>query len=125
MGNNRETNGVAQTKRTTKRNRKKFIPSLFLRFTMILVLVGGTSVLCWTALTNISRPYIIGAQQSQELSQKSQALAELDVDNAKIAQQCAYLSRPDGIENAARMKGFLKPGEQSLIMTAPVNGAQQ
>ncbi len=102
-----------------RRKRKRFIPSLILRGVMLTVLLVGTSAICWTALSDISKPYIYGAQQARELTQKNKQLAELDVDNERLTRQCAYLSRPDGIENEARLKGYLKPGELSLIITAP------
>ena len=104
-----------------RRKKKSFIPTLFFRFAMISVLLVGTSLICCTALTNISRPYVLGAQQSAQIASETKQLQELNTDNAKLSQQCAYLVRPDGIEYEARLKGYLKPGERSLILMNPTN----
>ena len=122
---NQERNRNAASIRSSRRRRKSYIPSLIARLLGLAVLLAFTSVLCYAALSNVGRPYILGAQQSSEISEKTQNLRQLEIANQKLAQQCAYLNRPDGIEYEARLKGFLMPGERSLVLTPAPGSAPQ
>jgi cell division protein FtsB len=129
MANNRNS-GKMKTKSEQRVNsrvkkRKSFIPSLVLRFVGIGVLLCGTMFVCWILITGIARPYVLGAQQQRVIVNRTKNLDELSQDNARLAQQCAYLSRPDGIENEARLKGYLKPGEKSFVLTPASSAGQQ
>jgi len=107
----------------SRRKKKMFVPSLLVRGLMISVLLSITVVVCGAVLSQVSRPYVIGAQQSSEIADKTNMLHQLDSENARLSDQCAYLSRPDGIEYEARLKGYLLPGERSLVITpAPTAG---
>jgi cell division protein FtsB len=110
---NRKGNGV----NGARLRRKRYIPSLSLRLAIIAIIFAVTSTVCYTALSNISRPYVLGAQQTSVIAERTQALKQLDAENNKLSQQCAFLSRPDGVEYEARLKGYLMPGERSLVLT--------
>jgi cell division protein FtsB len=88
---------------------------------MIVTLISLTSVVSWAVLLNVSKPYVIGAQQAAELTEKTQNLHRLEAENARLAKQCAFLNQPDGIEYEARLKGYLMPGEQSIVLTPAPN----
>jgi cell division protein FtsB len=103
------------TKARSKR-RKPFIPSLVFRGVFIGSALLFTSAMCWGFVKIIAHPYILGAQQAKILAQKRSELKQLEAQDEQLSQQSAYLQRPDGIEAAARTQGYLKPGEQSLVI---------
>jgi cell division protein FtsB len=99
--------------------KKNSLRIFFVRGLLITSLVTGTLVFCYTALLNISHPYILGAQQSAEIAEKTQEIKTIAAENSQLTKQSAFLVRPDGIEYEARLKGYLKPGERSLVLTTP------
>jgi cell division protein FtsB len=111
--------------RTLHRPKKKpFIPTLFQKIVFVIVVLVLVTILSWEFITIASRPYVLEAKESAILAQKKEQLKVLTEENEELARKTAYYSRPDGIESAARNLGYLKPGEQSIIIqTTPSSGA--
>ena len=79
--------------------------------------VVGIVLLCGI-VTKAAQPYQMQHQQARQIAQLRSQLSEANAQNADLERQTIYLQRPDGIENAARAEGFLKPGEVSLDIQA-------
>jgi len=120
----RPQNQISSNRRARSR-RKKIILPLPIRVLLIAGVITVTYLGCRVALSNIRRPYVLRAQQSAEIGEKTQSLHEMEAENARLTQQSAFLGRPDGIEYEARLKGYLLPGERSLILTPVSNSANR
>jgi hypothetical protein len=99
-----------------RKRRRPFIASPFLRGMTVCAALGMTLFASWAFIKSVARPYVLGAQQSRILTDKQSELDRINAENEQMSQQSKYLSRPDGQEAAARMNGYLRPGEQSLVI---------
>ncbi len=84
--------------------------------------LAGALLLCGF-VTKAAQPYRLEHQQARQIAALKRQFAESNVSNADLERQTAYLKRPDGIENAARAQGFVKPGEVSIEVQATVSPA--
>ncbi len=84
---------------------------------MIALLVGLTGCVSWALISHLAKPVLLGIAQAHEIDQQEAVLAQKQRDIHNLKQQESYLNRPDGEEYEARTQGYLKPGEESLIIT--------
>ena len=119
----RASSGV-NGKPVKRKRRKPFIPTPFHLVIMVPAAVLVTVLICIGFVKSMCAPYLIGAQQAAIIAAKTDELKTLDAQNDQLERQSIYLSRQDGMESAARNLGYLKPGEQSLVIeTTPSSGA--
>lgn len=80
---------------------------------VVLVLAVG---LCGALAIKIGQPYAMGASQWRQISQLRGQLGDARSENEQLAIRCASLDKPEGIEVAARGMGYLRKGEERLVL---------
>lgn len=101
------------------RRRKKPVPGLLPRFALIALVVGFSAVACAAIASKVAEPYEMMHQEKRQIATLNAQLQATDAQNEGMERQAQYLERPDGAEEVARSKGYLKPGEISLIIATP------
>jgi cell division protein FtsB len=102
-----------------RKRRKKRVLGLFPRIMMVAFTLAFTIIVCAALGSKIVQPYQMSRDQAQRMAVLNTQLADTNAQNATLERQTAYLQRSDGIEAEARDKGYLKPGEISLVIENP------
>lgn len=94
------------------------MPGLLTRYLFMGGLISLAVAVCAVVGATILQPYCMGASQGKEISGLSGQLQQLKSENSLLIQRRDSLSRPEGIEVAARSAGYLRKGEVRLVLEA-------
>jgi len=67
-----------------------------------------------------SRPFAVEAAQQAQIDILTGQYRQLSSDVTGLDKRAAYLSRKDGVEATSRYYGFLRPGEESVVIDGGV-----
>ena len=96
--------------------RKKVWP--FLTLAAVLALLGTTGYL---VVGKIARPFRLCNREQAETRRLEAELEALRKENARLERAIRYLHTSEGISNAARKLGWVRPGEIMLVLPAEQN----
>lgn len=84
-------------------------------FKLAVVLTVGF-LLVSTALGKIARPFKLYSREDREAQRVASELDAIRKENAELQRRINYLNTPQGIAEAARKLGWVKPGEITLVL---------
>jgi len=115
MGEEQYNEEFQARKRRKVRKRKPIIgmlPRLALLGIVFLLII----VVCGAIIAKIAQPYAMAAVQGRQISVLSQELASTRLENSQLDTRRKSLGEPEGIEVAARDQGYLRQGEERLVL---------
>jgi cell division protein FtsB len=69
-------------------------------------------------------PVFVTYRTGQEIRSLQQVAGSQSATNAQLRQDIAYLNTPAGVEQEARRRGWVKPGEVALSLVVPEEAAE-
>lgn len=84
-------------------------------FKLAVVLTVGF-LLGSMALGKIARPFKLYSREDREAQRVASELDAIRKENAELQRRINYLNTPQGIAQAARKLGWVKPGEITLVL---------
>jgi cell division protein FtsB len=107
---------VAPRRRTPKRSvwRRTIWP-----LAKLLVVVGVVALVVTGAITKAVRPVRLLHREHAETRKVRDELESLKKENADLERRIKYLQTPQGAAMAARKLGYVKQGEELLVLPEP------
>lgn len=87
------------------------IPAPFLIGGMVLV----CAVACWLGVV-AGRPFVLASRMRQENAKIEARLRDMRMETQTMRKEVAALSTDTGMERQARQRGYVKQGEQLLVI---------
>ena len=86
------------------------------------LLVTGLVVVCvaacWLGIV-AGRPFVLASRMRQENASIERRLMDMRMETQNMRKEVAALSTNTGMERQARQRGYVKPGEQLLMIPPP------
>jgi len=92
---------------------------IVLRTALTLVLGAAAFTFAGRVVAIAAEPVIATYQTGQEIRQLQASLKDEAARNAQLRQDIAYLQTPAGVEQEARLRGWVRPGEVALAFEIP------
>ncbi|HEY3330179.1 MAG TPA: hypothetical protein VGK19_09185 [Capsulimonadaceae bacterium] len=114
--NDEQVNRDANARKRRRTRKRKPVYGLLPRFTVIgIVVLIGVAII--TGLVGKAvEPFARASNQSGKIQMLQAQVNETVSENAKLEARKQSLSRPEGIEVAARSEGYLRKGEVRLVL---------
>lgn len=107
---------AAARRAQARRKRLRRIPSLGVRLTALAVFLAAILVGMVGLTLKAIRPYHEAGAQTRRLTATRRQIADLDRQNDALQRQIANLNTPDGVASVAHSMGYLRPGENPLVV---------
>lgn len=102
-----------------RRPKRSVFRSYVLPLLKVAVIVVAVVAVGGVVLAKIARPFQLWSREDREVQRIASELDALKKENADLQRQIKYLGTPQGIAQAARRLGWVKPGEITLVLPDP------
>lgn len=102
-----------------RRPRRNVFKSYVLPLLKMAAIVAAVVLLGSVVLAKIARPFQLWSREDREVQRIASELDTLKKQNADLQRRIKYLGTPQGIAQAARRLGWVKPGEITLVLPDP------
>ena len=96
--------------------RPRRILGLWARLSLLLGVILVSVFIGIGLVAKAARPYREAGVQSSQLSATRRESDQLSAQNAALVRQIQYLKTSEGIASEARSYGYLRPGEQPIVV---------
>lgn len=87
------------------------LPALKTGILVLIVVIVSAAI-----INKIARPFKLWNREDREVRQVAAELSALRKENVELERRLRYLKTPEGVAQAARRLGWVKPGEVSLVL---------
>ena len=115
------SNVSSKSKGKRRSRRRKPIPGMVPRILVMCVVIGLLGVAAYATVTKIAQPYALQGDEQTHIRSLSRQLSATESQNKDLERQVVYLNRPDGVEMTARSFGYVKHGEEGVVVETPVS----
>lgn len=98
-----------------RRQRRKFRTTILSALKLAFV-IGTVVVLGALTVNKAIRPFKLFSREDRETQRIAAELRDLRKENSNIERRINYLKSPQGIAEAARKLGYVRPGEVTLVI---------
>jgi hypothetical protein len=90
------------------------VPALLLFAGLALVCLAA----CWLGIV-AGRPFVLASRMRQENAKVESRLLDMRMETQSLRKEVAALSSDVGMEREARRRGYVREGEQRLMILSP------
>jgi len=123
-----ELNIATQSSRKRGRIRKrKPVLGMLPRVVLLGAVLALLIVSCVAVCAKLGQPFAMRTTQARQIAGLSKQLNETRTENTLLDMRRVSLDQPEGIEVAARDQGYLRKGEERLVLetdTTPISNSQ-
>jgi hypothetical protein len=105
---------MASNEKTTRARKPLDLPVPLL----VTGLIVACAAACWLGIV-AGRPFVLAGRMRQENAGVERRLMDMRMDTQNMRKDVAALSTDTGMERQARQRGYVKPGEQLLMIPPP------